>query len=304
MRALDAVRTGLDAGLVIPYLGPGALALAGDNCPIPASPEQLVVRLTANASVPHKIRNNLSAAAQFIENFKHRKTVSKAMTDAFQSALAPTELHRYLAALPELPLLVHAWYDDLPQKALGARRSWGMAQGVSQTEHFGAWVHYFRPDGSRVPSPPGSTFTIENVAPALTPDEAAGWSTLLYQPLGSVAPAANYLVSDTDYVEVLTEIDIQTPIPERVQDQRKGRHFLFLGCGFANQLERLFARQIMKRSSNRHFAVLPETLTKNEERFLAVQNIERIDMRLSEFVKCLAQAKLNGKAEHLAVTAG
>jgi hypothetical protein len=28
-----------------------------------------------------------------------------------------------------------------------------------------------------------------------------------------VRPAANFLVSDSDYVEVLTEIDIQTPIP-------------------------------------------------------------------------------------------
>ncbi len=291
MASLDALQVALSSGSVIPYLGPGVLSLAGQDCPLPASAEALVAKLTAQASVPHKIRNNLSAAAQFIENFKHRKTVAKAMADAFSPAVEPTALHRYLASQPQLPLLVHAWYDDLPQKALAGRSDWGVAQGVSQTEHFGNWVHYFQADGSRLPSPPGSTFQIENVAPALAPDEAEAWRTLLYEPLGAVTPAANFLVSDTDFVEVLTEIDIQTPIPVPVQDLRKGRHFLFLGCRFAHQLDRLFARQIMKRSSDCHWAVLPEEPTRNEARFLSEQNIERIDMPLAEFTEALLQGQ-------------
>src|SRR5208282_4532182 len=137
---------------------------------------------------------------------------------------------------------------------------WGMVQGVSQAEHFGRWVDYFRADGSRVAEAVGGS--------AAAPEEAATWTTLLYQPLGSVSPAANFLVSDSDFVEVLTEIDIQTPVPELVQNRRIGRNFLFLGCRFATQLERIFAHQIMKRSSARHWAVLPDQPTRNEARFL------------------------------------
>ena len=151
-----------------------------------------------------------------------------------------------------------------------------------------------------MPNPPGSTFQVENVAPALAPDEAGTWSTLLYQPLGSVTPAANYLVSDTDFVEVLTEIDIQTPIPEPVQNIRTGGHFLFLGCRFAHQLDRLFARQIMKRSSDRHWAVLPAEPTRNEARFLEQQNIERIDMPLAEFVEAFMTTRGVGETRQLA----
>jgi hypothetical protein len=269
---IDEIRAEFETGNVIPYLGPGMLALARDGCPLPASPEALAARLTAKASVPHKIRWNLTAAAQFIENFKHRKTVKTAMLEAFQSAVPATELQLLLAAVPALPLVVHAWYDDLPQKALVSRRSWGMVQGVSQAEHPGAWVHFLDPQGVAVPA------------------ESAAWDTLLYQPLGSVSPAGNFLVSDSDYVEVLTEIDIQTPIPQAVQQIRTGRHFLFLGCRFATQLERMFARQIMKRSSGRHWAVLPEEPTKNEGRFLAEQKIERIEMPLGAFQKALETA--------------
>jgi len=262
---VETIREGLNGGTVIPYLGPGVLKLAGPSA-VPESPEILVDRLTAKATVPHKIRKNLTAAAQFIENFKHRKTVAAAMTEAFRSNMPPTALHRYLASVPALKLLVHAWYDDLPQKALAGREGWSVVQGVSQAEYHGSWYHFFNADGT-----PGSA------------DAAAASAPLLYQPLGSVAPASNFLVSDSDFVEVLTEIDIQTPIPEAVQDIRKGRSFVFLGCRFNTQLERIFAWEIMKRSSDKHWAVLPETLTRNEERFLEVYNVERIAMPLEEF---------------------
>jgi len=220
--------------------------------------------------VPHKIKKNLGAAAQFIENFKHRRTVTETMTEAFSSDAQPTVLHTQLMKMPALPLVVNAWYDDLSQKALRARSSWGMVQGVSQQEHFGNWVHYFNADGTHA--------GVESTG------YSAEWKTLLYQPLGSVWPAHNYLVSDSDFVEVLTEIDIQTPIPEPVQEIRKKRNFLFLGCRFSTQLERLFARQIMKRSSDKHWAVLPDEPTRNEAHFLEQFNVERIPMSLTDFV--------------------
>lgn len=259
---LQSIDAALRRGEVIPYLGAGVLDLVEGGSTVPASPEELVTHLTATASVPHKIRKNLSAAAQFIENFKHRKTLRRAMEQAFARHQPPTVLHHYLAAL-NLPLLVHAWYDDLPQRALEGHSDWGMIQGVSQSEYFGTWTRAFSADGT----------------PAV-----GAWGTVLYQPLGSVMPAGNFLVSDTDFVEVLTEIDIQTPIPDQVQALRTGRSFLFLGCCFATQLERIFAHQIMKRSGAQHWAVLPEEPTRNEQRFLLQHNIQRIAMPLAAFV--------------------
>ena len=77
-----AVAHGLRAGTLAPYLGPGLLALCPPPAP-PADPLALVGLLTAKASVPGKIRNRLTAAAQFIENFKHRKTLVTLMAEAF-----------------------------------------------------------------------------------------------------------------------------------------------------------------------------------------------------------------------------
>jgi hypothetical protein len=272
---LDSIAQTFDGGNAIPFLGPGVLSFDGSVRPLPDSHKVLVGHLTSKSSVPHKVRNNLGAAAQFIENFKHRSTVTNAMTEAFSADAQPNLLHTLLMSLPALPLVVHAWYDDLPQKALRSRSSWGMAQGVSQAEHFGNWVHYFTSDGTYAGVEADRPF--------------ADWKTLLYQPLGSVWPAYNYLVSDSDFVEVLTEIDIQTPIPDSVQEIRKERSFLFLGCRFSTQLERLFAHQIIKRSSEKHWAILPEDTTPNEARFLERHNIERLTMSLDEFVTELSK---------------
>jgi len=279
-----AIRSALADGALVPYIGPGVLALCGASCPIPASSTELVGRLIAGASVPHKLRTNLTGAAQFIENFKHRKTVVAGMTAAFAAEVAPTALHRFLAAQPALPLLVHAWYDDLPQRALAHRTDWGMVQALSQAEHYGQWTRCFRSDGT----PTHDLHGVANDAEHHQSGEVGSWRTLLYQPFGSVSPAANFLVSDSDFVEVLTEIDIQTPIPDAVRSLRTGRHFLYLGCRFSTQLERGFAHQISKRSSDRHWAVLPETPTRNEIRFLEQHGIERIDLPLAAFVAELA----------------
>ena len=288
------ISAAFERGEIIPYLGPGVLKLT--QSALPDSPEALVAHLTSAATVPHKIRNNLTAAAQYIENFKHRKTLVAAMNKAFAPSAEPSPLHDWLAAQPKLPLLVNVWYDDLLQRAFQKRRGWGLVQGVSQAEHFGEWVHWFSADGRRIPGKPFERDDSGAKAPAEAPEEALSWNTLIYEPIGALAPASNYIVSDSDYVEVLTEIDIQTPIPDTVQTLRRGRSFLFLGCRFATQIERCYARQIMKRSSERHWAVIQGPVTKNEEKFLAEQNVTRIDAPLHDFVAELTGAKVLAEA--------
>ena len=261
----------LDSGSVIPYMGPDMLALCAD-VKVPATPLALAESMTAKVSVPHKIRKRLTQAAQFIENFKHRKSVVHLMNEAFAATPAPSPLQLALAA-SNAGLWVDTWYDDSFAAALKATPGeWSQVQGLSQSEHFGDWTGAYAADGS------------------LLPDHPAVAERLLYKPLGSHGPSSNYLVSDSDYVEVLTEIDIQTPIPVAVQAHRTGRSFLFLGCRFDDQLTRCFARQIMKRSSERHWAVLPEEPTRMDARFLAEQTITRIALPLAAFSESLIAA--------------
>ncbi|AWU94304.1 SIR2 family protein [Azospirillum ramasamyi] len=271
--ALADIAAALTAKQVVPYLGPGAFAmLPPDQCPIPRNSAELVQRLNAKVAAPGRIRSNLTAVAQFIETRKHRKTLESILNGIFRQSVPATPVHALLAAIPAPPLLVDVWYDNVLDSLLcaAADRKWGQIQGVSHPQSTGEWVRCYAPDGAET-----------------TAETAAGWDTVLYKPSGAVTPAGNYLISDSDYVEILTEIDIQTPIPAVVKERRAGRHFLFLGCRFDHEIQRTFARQIAKRSSDCHWAVISGELSKNEARFLALHGIKRIDITLEEAVEGL-----------------
>ncbi|HEY0885531.1 MAG TPA: SIR2 family protein [Ramlibacter sp.] len=268
--AIAGIAAALKARTVVPYLGPGAFALLPEGaCPIPRTSAELVQALNAKVAAPGRIRSSLTAVAQFIETRRHRKTLETILTGIFRADVPATPVHRWVASLPAPPLVVDVWYDDVLEKLLAADagRTWGQIQGLSHPQSTGEWVRYYAPDGS-----------------ATTAQAAGGWDTVLYKPSGSVSPAGNYLISDSDFVEMLTEIDIQTPIPDIVKDRRAGRHFLYLGCRFDAEIQRTFARQIAKRSTDRHWAVLPGEPTKNEARFLELHNITRIDLPLDEAI--------------------
>jgi hypothetical protein len=262
---LARVRRALIADALIPYLGPGLLALSGAN--LPSTPEAVAAALHARAPAPARIRTNMWSVAQFIESRRHRKTLDAFMADVFASPAAPPPLLDFLARLP-LALIVNAWYDDAFASALRAagRRDFIEIQGVARAGVRGdVWTKSY--DSNGAPCDGGAA------------DDAA---TTLYSPHGGVRPARNFLVADSDYVEVLTEIDIQTPIPATVKARRAARGFLFLGCPFHDQMLRTYARQIMKRSKGPHFAVVEAgALTRNEAKFFADQDIEIIDAPLA-----------------------
>lgn len=261
---------GLRAGTIVPYLGPGISALGEPSAPM--TPGALADWFGAKTALPRRAKGNAWAAAQHIESYKHRNTVTAWMNEAFAQPVAPTPFHAWLATL-SLPMIVDSWYTGEMRRALAGRSDWIEVQGITRAGiGEDCWFRFYDTQGAQT-----------DAAAARTT------ATLLYAPHGGVAPAGNYLISDADYVEVLTEIDIQTPIPEAVRDRRAGKSFLFLGCRFDDQLLRTYARQIMKRSGERHYAVVdPAALTRNERRFLEEQGIEAIDLPLGLVLDHLA----------------
>ena len=90
---------------------------------------------------------------------------------------------------------------------------------------------------------------------------------------------------------MLTEIDIQTPIPDAVKDRRTERNFVFIGCRFNDQLLRTYARQITKRSGAMHYVIVePEKLSRNEIKFFISQGLTPIAIPLDRAVEILLGA--------------
>jgi SIR2-like domain len=268
---LTAVREALLADALVPYLGPGQLALTGSALPV--TPEAVAAALNAKAPAPARIRANMWSVAQFIESRRHRKTLQAFMADIFAAPAEPSPFLGFLATLP-LSLVVNAWYDGAFATAMrgAGRDDFVEIQGITRAGVAGdIWTRTYDAAGAEC-----------DAAAA----EAA--RTVLYSPHGGVRPAKNFLVADSDYVEVLTEIDIQTPIPAAVKTRRTERGFLFLGCRFDDQMLRTYARQIMKRSKGPHFAIADASaLTRNERKFYDDQTIEIIDVPLAKAAEAI-----------------
>jgi hypothetical protein len=269
-KVLGEIAARLRAGQVVPYLGPAVVGMS--NRAIPLDPEALAEFLGKKVALPRRARGNAWAAAQYIESNKLRPTLVAFMTQAFSAPVAPAPLQTYLASLG-LPLIVDTWYDGAMREALAGKEGWGEAQGISRAGiGEDQWYRFYDSQG-------GGAKAVD----------ASGWKTLLYKPHGCVAPGKHYLISDADYVEVLTEIDIQTPIPEAVIDRRGTRAFLYLGCRFHDQMLRTYARQIAKRSAPPHYAVIePDVeLTLNERRFFAAEAITPLALPLARACEIL-----------------
>lgn len=277
--AAKVVATAIDrliTGRAIPFLGPGVLAMDDAAAVVPTSPEGVAAELNRFTAAPGRIRTNMWSVAQYIEQRRHRRTLVANMAEIFRAPVPPTALHRVLGRLPRLSLIVDTWYDGAMRTALQDRGDWVELQGVTRAlETFDVWWRPYGPDGREV-----------------APSEIEAARLVLYKPHGAATPASNFLIADSDYVEVLTEIDIQSPIPAAVIDRRVGRSFVFLGCRFDDQMLRTYARQIAKRAGGPHVALVadPDALSRNERRFFAEQMIVPVQADLGAFTRRLEEA--------------
>ena len=259
----------LKAGGVVPYLGPAVSELSG--APVPMNPEALAAFFGTKVALPRRAKGNAWASAQHIESTRHRSTVTALMAEAFAAPVEPTPLHRYLATL-SLPMIVDSWYDGAMRTALGDRNDWGEVQGITRAGiGEDRWYRFYEASGAEADRA-----------------QAPAWKTLLYKPHGGVTPAKNFLITDADYVEVLTDIDIQTPIPDTVKDRRTDRSFLFIGCRFNDQLLRTYGRQVIKRSGSEHYVLVePDSLSKNELKFFIAERLTPVAMPLARAVEII-----------------
>jgi len=269
----ERVRAELHAGSLAPYLGPGLLSLA-PSASVPDSYEKLAEFLGTKVTLPRRARGNAWAAAQFVESRQHRASVTALMKQAFAAEVAPLPIHRLLVDLAP-PLIVDTWYDDALRQAFAGKAGWVEVQGITRAGVGEArWFRAYDAAGESLPI-----------------EAASAAKTLVYKPHGGVRPAGNFLITDADYVEVLTEIDIQSPIPECVRQRRTDVGFLFLGCHFNDQMLRTYARQIQKRSRGPNYAIFEhEQLTRMEQRFAAEIGLDIMVCPIQEAVERLLTA--------------
>ncbi len=282
---LDKILKDVAAGSLVPYLGPGVLADVVDaatGAPIPADSDSLILAMNGGKPMAPKLMYEFPRAAMNQELKKGRSSVARFLTELYSARTWTVgSVHRWLAAVR--PGYVIDTNRDLILQNLLADVPHTLIQGVARIGGTDYRFKIFTREGTKY-----REIKQDDVDPALP---------MLFKPLGSPSPEANYIASDADFVDYITELMGGFAIPGFVKSMRMNKRYLFLGMRMTRDTERMVLSDIIYgAASPKGYAVIAEP-TEKEIRFLTRMDIEILRIPLAEFLSAAHGSSPSAKAE-------
>ena len=216
-----------------------------------------------------KLMFEFSRAAMNVELKKGRSSVNRFLDTTYRDTKWSTSaLHSWLAE-QNLPYIIDANRDtQLQQQYAGTPHT--LIVGTARISSKAYRFRLFYYDGSHY-----SAIEQEAVNTSLP---------VLFKPLGTPLPESNYIASDADFVDYITELMGGFAIPSFVKRMRQNKRYLLLGLRMNRDTDRMvFSDMIFGADKPAGWALIPHP-TDKEKRFLARQNIEIVNADLSEFM--------------------
>ncbi|MDO8828114.1 MAG: SIR2 family protein [Methylophaga sp.] len=272
---INEILSGLFDNRVVPYLGPGVLYDAVNvqtGQPMPADSNSLIYAMNDGHPMAPKLMYEFPRAAMNKELKKGRNFLSQFFTKTY----AETEWTR--AAL-------HDWLVEWkPKYVIDINRDTQLQQSYSDEEHtlicgvaritetqFRFRIYHYDCDTYH----------------EITQDEVSLDLPILFKPMGTPLPDANYVASDADYVDYITELMGGFAIPDFLKNYRKDKQYLLLGMPLNRDSERMVMSDITYDSQEHRGWVLNKNPTAKELRYCEKKGLEIIDMDVSEFLNQL-----------------
>lgn len=106
--------------------------------------------------------------------------------------------------------------------------------------------------------------------------------------MGCVIPEKNFIVSDADFVDWLTEAMGGYALPPFLKEYKKGKKYLFLGMDFTRDTYRMVANEITMDLTGGYIVEETKEYTKKELQFAQKHNLEFIAKNCDDFIKELS----------------
>ncbi len=268
----DDILSGLTDGSVVPYLGPGALNGVIDPATghaIPADSESLILAMNNGQPMAPKLMYEFPRAAMNVELKRGRKAVNNFLDVTYRDTRWSTSaLHTWLAQ-QTLPYLIDCNRDTQLQKQY-ATTPHTLITGIARVSGTGFRFKLFQYDGSSYA--PIEQEAVDTSLPAL------------FKPLGTPLPESNYIASDADFVDYITELMGGFAIPAFVKRMRQNKRYLLLGQRLNRDTDRMvFSDVIFGADKPAGWALIPHP-TDKEKRYLDRLNIEIVHANVADFL--------------------
>lgn len=266
------ILNGLYENTVVPYLGPGALFDATNKhtgTPMPADSNSLILAMNNGVPMAPKLMYEFPRAAMNQELKKGRNFLGQFLTKLY----GETEYTR---------AAVHDWLAEWrPAYVIDINRDTQLQESYADEEHtlivgvaritasqFRFKIYHY--DGS-------DYFEIPQ-------DQIDHRLPILFKPLGTPKPEANYIASDADYVDYITELMGGFAIPDFLKEYRRGKQYLFIGMPLNRDSERMVMSDIVYGAAEKKGWVLNKNPTDKEKRYCKKIGLEILDLDVEDLL--------------------
>lgn len=269
---IKEILSGLYDGSVVPYLGPGVLfdsknKLTGE--PIPADSNSLILAMNNGSPMAPKLMYEFPRAAMNQELKRGRNFLTQFLTKTYaETEWTRASLHDWL--LEWKPNYVIDINRDTQLQDSYSNEEHTLICGVARITETQFRFRIYQYDGS-------DYFEIEQdkVNPSLP---------ILFKPMGTPKPDANFIASDADYVDYITELMGGFAIPDFLKEYRKEKQYLLLGMPLNRDSERMVMSDITYAAKEPRGWVLNKEPTAKEKRYCDRIGLQIIDMDVPEFL--------------------
>jgi hypothetical protein len=269
--AFENIFSGLSDGSVVPYLGPGALNGVTDpnGKAIPADSDSLILAMNNGLPMAPKLMYEFPRAAMNVELKRGRSAVNKFLDTTYRDTQWSTStLHSWLAQ-QKLPYIIDANRDTQLQKQY-AGTPHTLIVGIARMSGKEYRFRLFSYDGTSYS--------------AIEPEAVDSGLPVLFKPLGTPLPESNYIASDADFVDYITELMGGFAIPSFIKRSRQNKRYLLLGMRLNRDTDRMvFSDIIFGADKPAGWALIPHP-TDEEKRYLERLNVEIVNADVTEFL--------------------
>jgi hypothetical protein len=270
---LKDIISGVKADQIIPYIGPDALTGSvhkEKGTPIPASSDSLILAMNNGEPMAPVLMYDFSRAAMNQELKKGRAYIADFLTNCYgPDVWTQTPIHAFLASIK--PAYLIDFKRDMLLQSAYTDSAHNLILGLARLKGFDYRFKIFHYDGKSY-----SQIDQEALDPSLP---------ILFKPLGSPSPEPNFVATDADFVDYLTELRGGFGVPTYFKEYRKEKQYLFIGLRFTRDTERMIMADITLDAAQptMGWALIKEP-TKKEVRYCAKMGIEIIDADINDLL--------------------
>lgn len=266
----DKLINGLKNGSIVPYLGPGVLAdvkNAATGAPIPADSNSLILAMNDGRPMSPKLMYEFPRAAMNVELKRGRSTVTRFLTRTYGDTLwTRGAVHDWIRSIH--PAYVIDINRDTQLQDSYARLKHNLIVGIARLggTDFRYKLYYW-------------DTVAYHKSDVIDPD-----LPILFKPMGTPKPVPDYVASDADYVDYITELMGGFSIPPVVKALRKGKQYLLMGLRLNRDTERMVMSDIIYAAAQPAGWTLIQEPTDKERRYCKKLGLELIESDVFELI--------------------